>query len=492
MKDIGNQTFNSAMYVSIFGVLSIVLAYVFRIILARSLTLEEYGLFYAVFSFVSFFLFFRGFGTQTALVKFISQYRIKKEYNKVKTAIFSVFTIQMISSLVMGVILFLLAPFLAENYFRNESAILIMRLFVVYIFLSVIFKILRNIFSGFQKFKLFSLMEPIRMLTTIIFLIIFLIYGKGVFSPILSLIIGWSFVILLFLPFLTKMFDFSKYKISKVKIMTGKILWFGLPLMFVGVSSKVISNIDTLILTYFSTLEQVGIYNVILPSSLIFLFIGNSLSTIFLPLSSSLWTKGMKEKLAYNLAKSYKYTLLFTVPIILATLIYANLFLDLFFGEAFVEGTAAFRVLLVGVLFYTLAVINNSVLSGIGKPRLVMKILLSASLINLVLNMILIPLFGIMGAAFSTSISYIFVLSLNYGILKKTMNLDLKFKFLSNLIIGSLLFMLIMYLVKTLFVLSIWSKVILSFLLSASAYLAYLIIVGAVSIKEIKFLFVRK
>ncbi len=491
MKDIGKQTFNSAMYISLFGILSIVLAYLFRIILARSLTLEEYGLFYAVFSFVSFFLFFRGFGTQTALVKFISQYRIKKEYDKVKTAIFSVFTIQMLSSLVMGVVLFFLAPFLAENYFRNENAILLMRLFVIYIFLSVIFKILRNIFSGFQKFKIFSLMEPIRMLTTIAFLIMFLIYDQGVLSPILSLIVGWSFVIILFFPFLTKTFDFGKYKVSNVKNMTSKILWFGLPLMFVGVSSKVISNIDTLILTYFSTLEQVGIYNVILPSSLIFLFIGNSLSTIFLPLSSSLWTEGMNEKLAYNLTKSYKYTLLFTVPLILVTLVYANLFLDLFFGEAFVEGTAAFRVLLIGILFYTLAVINNSVLSGIGKPKLVMKILLYASIINLVLNIILIPLFGIMGAAFSTSFSYIFVLFLNYEILRKSINLKLKIDFLRKLVIGSLLFMVVMYLVKTLFVLPIWIKVILSFLLSVGTYLAYLILTGTVSVKEIKFLFVR-
>ena len=76
MKKITKQTINSTFFVSIFGIISIILAYSLRIILAKNLSLEDFGLFYAVFSFVSLFLFFEGFGTSTALVKFISQFKV--------------------------------------------------------------------------------------------------------------------------------------------------------------------------------------------------------------------------------------------------------------------------------------------------------------------------------------------------------------------------------------------------------------------------------
>ena len=379
MKVFEGKLTNAAIFISLFGVFGTGLSYLLRIILARNLTLEEYGLFYAVFSFVSLFLFFESFGTATALVKFTSQFKSEGDYSKVKTAIFSTFLIQVISFGLISILLYFLAPFLSEKYFRNSAAETLIKLFVIYILLSMVFKIFRSILNGFKKFRSYALMEPTRLLIVIISLLIFLKFEFGLLSPILAFITGWFIASLIFSFSVLKSFDFKKYKIHLPLEMGKKLLLFGIPLMFVGISSKVISNFDTLVLTYFMGLDQVGIYNVILPSSLIFLFLGSSISTILLPVSSELWAHGLTKRISDRLNSAYKYILLLTLPLVMATMVYSEFFLKLFFGEDFVPGATAFKILLFGVAFYSIAVINNSVLSGMGKPKVVMKILIFVS-----------------------------------------------------------------------------------------------------------------
>ena len=65
-----------------FTIISVILGYLTRIVLARGLSVEEYGLFYAVFGLVSFFLFFRQLGLDSAMVKYVAEYTAKKAHNK--------------------------------------------------------------------------------------------------------------------------------------------------------------------------------------------------------------------------------------------------------------------------------------------------------------------------------------------------------------------------------------------------------------------------
>ena len=90
----------------VFGFLAAITAYLTRIVLARKLQPEEYGLFYAVFTFIIFFLFFRDLGLGQALVKYISEFRAQQRYGQIKTAILSVFSMQMSSSIFFGIFFF--------------------------------------------------------------------------------------------------------------------------------------------------------------------------------------------------------------------------------------------------------------------------------------------------------------------------------------------------------------------------------------------------
>ena len=88
------------------------LAYFTRLILARELGPADYGLFYAVFTFVIFFLFFRDLGLNQAMTKYITEFRVKNNYNRIKSAIFAVLGSQVLSSLFFSAVFFFAADFL--------------------------------------------------------------------------------------------------------------------------------------------------------------------------------------------------------------------------------------------------------------------------------------------------------------------------------------------------------------------------------------------
>src|SRR3989344_1036931 len=123
----------------IMNILAYLIAYFTRLILARKLGPADYGLFYAVFTFVIFFLFFRDLGLNQAMTKYITEFRIRNNYNRIKSAIFAVLGSQVLSSLFFSAIFFLAADFLAIHYFKAPAASVLLKLMVAYTIFSISF-----------------------------------------------------------------------------------------------------------------------------------------------------------------------------------------------------------------------------------------------------------------------------------------------------------------------------------------------------------------
>jgi stage V sporulation protein B len=468
-----------------------IVAYLTRIFLARQLTPTEYGLFYAVFTFVLFFLFFRDLGLGSALVKYIAEFKVNNQFEKIKAGIVSTFIFQILSSLILSVILFLLADYLGAVYFKNEFAAIILKVLIIYIFLSVLFRVPKAIFKGFQNFKVFSLFEFSKNSIVLISLIILFTLGfSGVIVPTIAYIIVSPLLFIVLLPFALKTFPFFKHKIPNKKTfndVTKKLFLFGIPVIFTGIGGKIIGYIDTLLLTHFANLEQVGIYNAVLPTAMMFLFIGVSVSSVIFPVTAELWARKDNKKIYEGLRLMHKYSFFMIIPILFSLFVYANFFIGLFFGEAYLSGVTAFKILLIGVMFYVVAGINNNIISGIGKPEKVTKIILFSAAINLGLNLLFIPKYGINGAAWATLASYLIVLILSTLVVVK----ELRAKFpttiwLKLMIIAPLFLLLLKTINKSFIMLGDVLGMILTITLSVSIYFLVAYLFNIFNIEEIK------
>jgi O-antigen/teichoic acid export membrane protein len=471
MTNYTKKAFFGASITLIFSILASMVAYITRIVLARNLTVEQYGLFYAVFTFVIFFLFFRGLGLDQALVKYIAEYKVSHKLDAIKTSIFSVLTYQLVSSLIFAAFFIIFADYLALNYFHMAIASKMIFFFVIYVIFSIFFITTKHIFQGLQQMALFSSMEFSKNLIVLLLILFFFERGLKIMAPVYAFALVSPILFLVYLPILLKKFDFVKPKISYFNTNTKKLFLFGLPVFATSVGGKIIGYIDTLLLTYFGNLTHVGIYNVVLPSALIFLFFAKAVGSMVFPMSSELWARKDNTRLTMGISMIHKYLFMFTIPLILVIFYYTPFFLDLLFGPRYVTGALAMQILLLGVLVYIIASVNNNLISGIGQPVQVAKIILSSAVLNVILNLILIPKYGIVGAAVATSISYLFMLI--YSTRKVCYFLKMKFPLRNWLLLvaPAVIFLWVLSFVEKLVPGSIWVGGVISVPIALVAYI---------------------
>lgn len=470
----------------LFTILASIVAYLTRIILARKLPPAEYGLFYAVFTFVIFFLFFRDLGLGQALVKYVSEYKAKNDYNAIKTCIFSVFTIQLISSILFGIIFYFLADYLSVHYFKDPRAASMLKLLVLYMVFSMLFITIKQTFQGFQRMFLFSSVEFVKNTLVLLFIILFFYFGYTLFSPAYAYILACPLLLLIYYPFLRRHLSLRKYITIERWNITRKLVTFGLPILGASVGERIIGYIDTLLMTYFSTLTEVGIYNVVLPSALVFTFFGRAVSFVVFPISSELWARQDKERLKKGLFLLHRYSFLLILPLVLSVIYFALPLLDLFFGEGYVSGTVAFQILLAGVGLYVVGSINNNFLAGIGKPKSVAVIILAAAALNTVLNLIFIPRWGINGAAIATTASYALLLAHSTIIITRTFQFRFPWKEWCSLLIPLGAYYAVTAFVEKLLHLPILLEMVITIVAAGAVYVGMLYFGGIITPQELR------
>jgi len=428
--------------------ISSLIAYGLRILIARSLPPEEYGLFYAVLTFMLLFLIFRGIGLGSALTKFIAQYAAEKNYRKIKTLIVSAFLFQLLSSSLLIVFFILIAKQLSISYFKSPISQNMLILLSFYVLFSFLQSLTHRTLMGFQDTKWYMLAEPLRLGFTLIAIFIFFQRGLGIMAPVYGFVVGVALSFVVLLGGIVKYSFILKYPMQDFWKTTKELFQFGIPVIFTSAGYKVIAHIDVLILTYLISLEGVGIYNVILPTAILFLFLGKAISPILFPMISELWAKKDMIRITEGLDFIYTYAFVITIPLLFAVFMFADVFIRVLFGGAYVSGILAFRILLLGVLCYIIAIVNNTAISGIGKPAIVTKIILKIALLNIILNLILIPQFKLTGAAIATATSYLTTLILSTKALMKFVKTAAPWKKWSKIFFAGLIFVLIIYLIK--------------------------------------------
>jgi O-antigen/teichoic acid export membrane protein len=104
------------------------LGYITKVILSRDLSVGEVGMIYGVIGFVSLLSVYNDLGLTESLNFFLPKYVIQKDFGKAKYILFLALRAQIVSSLCIATILFVLAPWLSVHYFSEPSIIPLLRI----------------------------------------------------------------------------------------------------------------------------------------------------------------------------------------------------------------------------------------------------------------------------------------------------------------------------------------------------------------------------
>ncbi|NPV54706.1 MAG: flippase [Firmicutes bacterium] len=187
--------------------------------------------------------------------------------------------------------------------------------------------------------------------------------------------------------------EFSRYALK-----------IGIPFFFSIVLIRIYYNLDTVMLGFMKTDEMVGLYNAAYKIILVILGLGGLLQEALFPLSAR-YFKESQEKLKILLNISEKIYITLALPIGVGGTLLAKPILVLIYGSSYDGATMPFQILLwtVIVIFFTLTF--GLALMTCDQERVYMLCVGCGALVNIVLNLMLIPSFGMAGAAIATLIS---------------------------------------------------------------------------------------
>jgi len=464
------------------GVISVILGYVLKIYLARNLTVSEFGLFYSVSAFIGIFGFVKDFGLSTTVAKFIPEFLTKKENSKVSTLINTCLSIQFLIGIVISIILILSSGYIAESFFHDPTAKPIIQILSIEFIIG--FPLLKGVLQGLQKISLYSIIDPIRV--GLVFITVLFLIGNGAFGVSVSYLFAAIII--------NAALFFYIFKVSKLVAvhfdsdLTKKTLVFSLPIFINTVLAVIISYTDTLTITYFTTLRDVGIYQIALSTSQLLWVFTSALGVALLPLISELYEVN-KKKLTFGISIIMKYLFVFIVPLSIIFLVFPDTIISVVFGHQYLSTPLVLQILSISAIIYSLYSVMLTTLVGIGKSKSILKITAIVVTFNIFSNIFLVQFFGIVGAALTSLISYFIGGVLSFGLIRKKLKIALDVSSLIKTVLGGVLTVVLLFVIKDMIPLGLIQRMVFAGFCGFIFYGAFLILTKTIKKQDVEILY---
>ncbi|MDP2967303.1 MAG: flippase [bacterium] len=361
------------------------------IYVARILGATEYGKFSFALAFISLFLIFHDFGLPSIVTREFAREKDKKE------EFYSIISLKILLSLAT-LILVWLASFLITETPEIRRIIFILAIFsIIEGFISILYAF----FHAFQRMEYRAWIEIIQaiLITGIGFFILFkvpsvenLSYGY--------LIAGF---LTLFFALVFFHFKFLPLKIAWQKSVWQKFLAMSWPLGLVTLLGVIHNYIDSVMMGYWGMITETGWYNAAFRITNVLIVPGALISRSFYPVLSGFF-KESKEKLQRVWNHQMNIMIFLAIPSLVGGIIFAPKIIYSFYSDSFAPSVLTLQILVVAAAviflyrpFYDVMIVSN-------QQKKVFWVTGLTAMVNIVLNLILIPKYSLYGAAVATVI----------------------------------------------------------------------------------------
>ena len=469
-------------------IFSEIIAIVMRAFLARSLSPEEYGLFFGVFTVVSFFTLFRDLGLNSSLIKHIPEFAFKKQHAKIKSSIASVALIQSVAGFIILAVLLFFSDHIAITIFGTLKASIPLKILSLWFFVMIFVSLAQSAFNGLQNMFAYVLVNTINIslvLVLVVLIVGFFGYGTSgvsfayVSAAVLTSVFSWAF-------FIERYPQVSGEKTSITKANTKKLFIFALPLVAAGSAGLIIGYMDTIMIAMFRGLFDTGLYQAAQPMARILWYFSTALTMVLFPIISEIWAKREKNTLKKALHFLTKFSFIIILPIILVFISFPEIVINLIFGPNYVAAAMAFRILCAGQVVYILYKLLLTAMLGVGKSIVNLTTMFAMSVVNFFGNAMLIPLYGIEGAAVATFFSYLvgFILIFHYS--GKIIKFPAPAKSIFKSLGGGVLMLLLIIALKSVFVMSPWIEAFVVVIPSLLFYCVWILATKAITKDDLR------
>lgn len=436
--------------------------FIYRFAMAYLLGPAGYGIFTLTIPLIGVLQLSAEGGLPPAIAKYIAQYDAVGRPDMVKQIIKTSFKLVIAMGLILSVVIYILAEPLALHLFHNPDAILPFQCVALITPFSVIVGELKGVFQGYYEMNFINVTKAFEQSFTVLSAVVLVLANFYVAGAVIGTAIGYlvtglaSFI--LFRKYIWKRLtersdedqetSGEKFTLRKELSLAKMLFLFSIPVYLTALGELFMYDIGTWIIGIYMSSEWVGYYGIGSPIARIPLMISMAVATAVLPATAAALTTEKRGLFNTYVNQAFRYVTIVVLPASLGIAVFAHPILSLLF-PGYELGTGALQILAVGMLFFTIYTVSGSVAQGIGKPVIPMIALAIAVAIELALSLVLVPTYGINGAALATTIAtFVLMVTAAWGTLRKAKT-KLEYGNLAKIVIASVLMAVILLLIPT-------------------------------------------
>jgi O-antigen/teichoic acid export membrane protein len=382
-----------------------VVQYLFILVIARLYGAKEQGSFTLTFTLLQLLAILAQLGLDNRLVRKIASNNLIEDKQKLSATYFQSLKLTLGSTVVWCLSTYALAPLIAGSIFSKPWLTEKIQVTALCLTPFVLIGLNSSSFRGMKNMAGYLLFRAGSGLLALIILISFYLSGAPL-SAISSYTAACFFVCII-----SFYLWFRKSGVSyqnKLHDVSWKIvLHESIPLMLTGSVFFVLGWTDNLMLGIFRTEAEVGMYDVAFKISSLAAIVLLSINAIQAPIFAELFSKGETNKLQRHLFSTTKVMFYTSLPVTLACVFFPTILLN-FFGSEFKTASLALIILAIGNFVNSITGSIGILLQMTGKQHQYNRIIMIAAVGSITMHILLIPRYGIVGAAISSSVAKIF------------------------------------------------------------------------------------
>ena len=382
-------------------------AFLFHALLARLLGAELAGIYYLAFTTVSVAIITGRVGLDNALLRFTATHAAAGDWEAVKGLYRQGIRITLLASGLSTVLVVLGAPLIAQTIFSEPELVAPLRWMALSIMPTSLLFVPGEMLKGLKRPGDGMFIEASgTSILGFLFLLVLGIWG-GILAPVLA------FVLASVVMMLVGMLLWRRAARDRLRAVDGNfdrrlLLATSFPLFLVMLMELVMRYSGTITLGIFADAADVGVYSVAMRTAMLTTFFLIAVNSIASPKLAALHHQGDTQALESVTRNSAKLTTALAAPMLLIFVLVPTWVLQLF-GEDFERGALALAILAAGQFVNVATGLVMQLLMMTGHERAARNNWALGVVINIILNLLLIPPYGINGAAVATALSVVVV-----------------------------------------------------------------------------------
>jgi len=381
-----------------------VLGIAWLFIISRMLGTEGLGLYYLASSVLGFGLIFSNLGFDEATRRFTAFYNGEGDVARIKGTLLMAARIAIPAGVIIALLLFLASGFLSQEIFHKNGLDRFVKIFALSAPFATISSIMVASTLGLtlMQYPVYSnnLFKPIVMILSVILFYNFL---EPVTAVAFSVTVASVLTCGLNCYYASKHIPLFKKNIIAITE-PKKILKFSIPQTLTSITGFSGAYLDTLLLGRLSLAGEIGIYSLSLRTAAISLIFIEAFNSIFSPLIAELLGRKEYKELEVLFKVITRWVLTLSLPIFMIIFLFPKELLGIF-GGGFTAGSSVLMVLAIGRLVALGTGPVGWLIVMAGYTKLIFLIRLAVLFVSLTLNLVLIPKYGALGAAWACCIS---------------------------------------------------------------------------------------